>query len=92
MDSGASDRVLIRDFDGKALYAALDVKRRGEGLSWPGAARAIWDMAPTLNAARDARGLANHPISPTTLHNLDKMSNTSCQHALFFRQASSAPG
>lgn len=84
MDSGLSDAVVIREFDGKALFAALDAKRRAEELSWPGAARAIWDMAPALNAARAARGLANHPISPATLHNLDKMGNTSCQHALFF--------
>lgn len=84
MDSGLSDAVVIREFDGKALFAALDAKRRTEELSWPGAARAIWDMAPALNAARAARGLANHPISPATLHNLDKMGNTSCQHALFF--------
>jgi hypothetical protein len=75
---------LIREFDGKALYAALDAKRRAEELSWPGAALAIWEMAPVLNAARAARGLANHPISPATLQNLGKRGNTSCQHALFF--------
>ena len=75
---------VIREFDGKALYAALDAKRRAEALSWTGAASAIWDMAPALNAARDARGLANHPISPSTLQSLDKRANTSCQHALFF--------
>jgi len=75
---------VIREFDGKALYAALDAKRRAEGLSWPGAAAAIWNMAPALNAARDARGLANHLISPSTLQSLGKRGNTSCQHALFF--------
>ena len=75
---------VIREFDGKALYAALDAKRLAEGLSWPGAAAAIWGMAPVLNAARVARGLANHPISPATLQNLGKGGNTSCQHALFF--------
>ncbi|HEX4035175.1 MAG TPA: hypothetical protein VHX66_12095 [Solirubrobacteraceae bacterium] len=67
-----------------ALYAALDTKRRAEGLSWTGAAAAIWNVAATLNAARDARGLANHPISPSTLQSLGKRSDTSCQHALFF--------
>ncbi len=82
MDAGAAR--VIREFDGEALYAALDAKRLAEGLSWPGAAAAIWDMAPALNAARDARGLANHPISPSTLRNLGKRGNTSCQHALFF--------
>ena len=75
---------VIREFDGLALYAALDAKRGAEGLSWTGAAAAIWDMSPALNAARGARGLANHPISPSTLQNLGKRGNTSCQHALFF--------
>ena len=56
MEPGAADpSPVIREFDGRALYAA-----------------------------RDARGLANHPISPSTLQNLGKRSNTSCQHALFF--------
>jgi hypothetical protein len=75
---------VIREFDGKALYAALDDRREAEGLSWPGAAAAIWEMSAALNAARNARGLANHPISPSTLQNLGKQGNTSCQHALFF--------
>ena len=75
---------VIRQFDGKALYAAIDAKRRTEGLRWPGAAAAIWDMSAVLNAARDARGLANHPISPSTLQSLGERGNTSCQHALFF--------
>jgi hypothetical protein len=57
---------VIREFDADALYAALDAKRQALGLSWPGAAAWIWDMAPALNAARDARGLPNHPISPST--------------------------
>jgi hypothetical protein len=74
----------IREFDGKALYAALDAKRQAEGLSWPRAATAIWEMAPALNAVRDARGLTNHPLSPSTLQNLGKRGDTSCQHALFF--------
>ncbi len=75
---------MIREFDARALYAALDAKRRAQGLSWPGAAAAIWDMAPALNAAREARGLPNHPISPSTLQSLGTRGNTSCQHALFF--------
>jgi hypothetical protein len=74
---------VIREFDGSALYTALDAKRQDEGLSWPGAAAAIWGMAPALNATRDARGLANHPISPSTLRNVGKRGDTSCQHALF---------
>jgi hypothetical protein len=74
----------IREFDGKALYVALDDKRQAEGLSWPAAAAAIWNMGSVLNAAREQRGLANHPISPSTLQSLGKRGNTSCQHALFF--------
>jgi hypothetical protein len=75
---------MIRDFDGNALFAALQAKRQAEGLSWAGAAAAIWDMSSALNAARDARGLANHPISPSTLQTLGKRGATTCQHALFF--------
>jgi hypothetical protein len=75
---------VIREFDGKGLYAALDAKRQADGLSWPGAARAIWDMSSALNAARAKRGLANHPISPSTLRSLGGRGDTSCQHALFF--------
>ena len=75
---------VIREFDGNALYAALDARRQAEGLSWTAAAAAIWGLAATLNAARDARGLANHPISPSSLTTLGARGNTSCQHALFF--------
>jgi hypothetical protein len=75
---------VIAEFDGRALYAALDAKREAEALSWPAAAAAIWDMASVLNDARAARGRTNHPISPSTLHYLGKRGDTSCQHALFF--------
>jgi hypothetical protein len=75
---------VIREFDGKALYAALDAKRQAEGLSWTAAAAAIWEMAPQLNADRAARGRPNHPISPSTLRGLGQRGDTSCQHALFF--------
>jgi hypothetical protein len=75
---------VIAEFDGRALYAALDAKRQAEGLSWPGATTAIWEMSPVLNGAREARGLANHPISPSTLQSLGKRGDTTCQHALFF--------
>jgi hypothetical protein len=75
---------VIAEFDGRALYAALDAKRQAQGLSWPGAATAIWEMSPALNAGREARGLANHPISPSTLQGLGRRGDTTCQHALFF--------
>jgi hypothetical protein len=32
---------VVREFDGMALYAALDAKRRVEGLSWSGAASRV---------------------------------------------------
>jgi hypothetical protein len=73
----------IREFDGKALFAALDARRVAEDLGWTGVASAIWEMAPELNAARAARGLPNHPISPATLRRLAAEGDTSCQHALF---------
>lgn len=75
---------VIAEFDGMALWAALDAKRQAEGLSWPGAAAAIWNLTPVLNAARVGRGLPDHPISPSTLANLGKRGDTTCQHALFF--------
>jgi hypothetical protein len=74
----------IREFDALALFDALEDKRQAEGLSWQGAADAIWALSSELNRVRDARGLANHPISPSTLTNIAKRGNTSCQHALFF--------
>jgi hypothetical protein len=74
----------IRDFDALALYQALDAKRVSEGLSWQGATTAIWELSAELNAERDARDLNNHPISHSTISNIPKRGNTSCQHALFF--------
>lgn len=75
---------MIREFDALGLFAALDAKRQAEALSWQGAADAIWELSSDLNRYRDARGLANHPISPSTLTGIPKRGNTSCQHALFF--------
>jgi hypothetical protein len=74
----------IREFDAPGLFRALDDKRQAEGLSWQGAADAIWALSSELNRSRDARGLANHPISPSTLTGIARRGNTSCQHALFF--------
>ncbi len=74
----------INDFDGKALFAALDGKRQAEHLTWTELANSIWDLATDLNAARNAHGMPNHPISVSTIKNLDKMGACSCQHALFY--------
>ncbi len=75
---------MIREFDGRALYAALDAKREAQELSWSAVAAAIWDMTPALNAARDERGLTNHPLSPSTIQNLGRTGRATCQHALFY--------
>jgi hypothetical protein len=72
------DRPPLRPFDGAALYAALDARRAELGLSWKGVADQIWALSAELNARR-----GDHPISPSTLTNIAKRSNTSCQHALF---------
>lgn len=60
--------------DGSRGFARSGRFATDSGVRWQGAVR----------SARDARGVANHPISPSTLENLGKRGNTSCQHALFF--------
>jgi hypothetical protein len=65
-------------FDACALYAALDDRRVAHGLSWPGVARALWDLSSELNAQR-----GDHPISPATLTGMVRRGEISCQHALF---------
>jgi hypothetical protein len=63
-------------FDHQAFFAAVDVRRRDQQLSWPALAAAIWEQSWALNAQRD-----DHPISPATIRKL--AGGTSCQHALF---------
>lgn len=70
--------VRITDFDGFALFAALNQQREAQGLSWPGVAKAIWDQSYVLNEQRH-----DHPISPATLAKMRTTGATSCQHALF---------
>jgi hypothetical protein len=66
------------EFDGMALFHALDAQREERGLSWSAVARQMWELSATLNAHRN-----DHPISPATITGLSKRGNTSCQHALF---------
>jgi hypothetical protein len=66
------------EFDGLALFAALDAQRAERGLTWSGVAREIWEMSAELNAGRH-----DHPISPATLTGTAKRGDVSCQHALF---------
>jgi len=68
----------LREFDIDALFAALDGRRRAEGLSWAGVADEIWQLSSDLNDKRH-----DHPIAPATLTGMTKRGNTSCQHALF---------
>lgn len=68
------------DFDGMALYQALDAERQARGLSWQKLADEIWELSAELNRQRNS-----HPISPSTIQNMGKRGGaTSCQHALFF--------
>ncbi|MBO0728003.1 MAG: hypothetical protein J2P57_02015 [Acidimicrobiaceae bacterium] len=67
------------DFDGFALFHALDEARQTRGLSWQGVADEIWSLSAELNDRRK-----DHPIAPSTIQNLGKRGGTTCQHALFF--------
>ncbi|MGH2895028.1 MAG: hypothetical protein ACRDPM_17425, partial [Solirubrobacteraceae bacterium] len=66
-------------FDAQGLYRALDVQRAERELTWTGVAREMWEMSAQLNKSRSQ----DHPIAATTLTNLAKRSDPSCQHALF---------
>ena len=70
--------VVIRRFDGSALYVALHVCRLELGLSWRQVADQLWQLSAELNDRR-----RDHPISPSTLSNMADRPRTSCQHALF---------
>jgi hypothetical protein len=70
--------VQIREFDGVALFQALDAKRTASGLSW----RAVATEMANLSAVLNARRAVNHPISPSTIVNLGRRGTTTCQHAL----------
>ncbi|HJT17478.1 MAG TPA: hypothetical protein VJ853_08825 [Thermoanaerobaculia bacterium] len=69
----------MNDFDGFALFRAMDAKREQAGLTWAQVAREIWQQSAELNARR----AADHPISAATLTGLARRGDCSCQHALF---------
>jgi hypothetical protein len=69
----------FNDFDGVALYRAMDVERVQRGLSWRQVAGQIWEQSAELNRRR-----ADHPISPATITGIATRGDTTCQHALFF--------
>ena len=68
--------VVIRRFDGSALYSALEARRAELGLSWKQGADQLWQLSSELNDRR-----RDHPISPSTLINMAAKPRTSCQHA-----------
>ena len=70
----------IAEFDASALFAAMDAQRVYRGLSWPQVAKEIWELSAVLARSRHQ----DHPISPSTITNMAKRKNISCQHALFF--------
>ena len=70
--------MVIRCFDGSALYSVLDARRVELGLSWRQVADDLWQLLSELNDRR-----RDHPISPSTLTNMATKPRTSCQHALF---------
>ena len=72
----------IVDFDIPALFQALDSQRIARGLSWTQVAKEMWLMAAELNRSR----LNDHPLSPSTIINMSRRGNTTCQHALIFLQ------
>jgi hypothetical protein len=69
----------ILEFDALAFFAALDAQRLSRGLNWRQVADQIWELSSALNDRRH-----DHPISPSTIANMGKRGNISCQHALFF--------
>jgi len=66
------------DFDAIALHRAMEARRLQRGLSWRQVADEIWEQSSVLNRRR-----ADHPISPSTLTDIAKRGDTTCQHALF---------
>jgi hypothetical protein len=70
--------MVMLEFDGMALFEAMDAHRVSRGLSWPQVADELWELSAVLNSRRH-----DHPISPSTLSGMARRGNTSCQHALF---------
>ncbi len=68
----------VGDFDAIAFYDAMDAERVARGMSWRQVADALCEQSSLLNERR-----RDHPISPSTLTNIAKRRDTTCQHALF---------
>ncbi|HEY3898238.1 MAG TPA: hypothetical protein VGM54_06480 [Chthoniobacter sp.] len=61
-----------------AFFAALDQRREEQRLTWAAVAREMWEQSAKLNRRRN-----DHPISPSTIANMNRRGDTTCQHALF---------
>ena len=68
----------LGDFSITDFFEAIDRQRMARGLSWNEVAKQIWNQSSLLNAKRN-----DHPISCSTITNMVKLGDTSCQHALF---------
>ena len=62
-----------QDFDGVALWQAMDAQRTLRGLSWQG----VLDEINAESSILDAR-LKNHPMSASTVRFMAKHGDTSC--------------
>lgn len=66
-----------RGFDVQAFFAAIDERRRREGLSWSRVATQMWELTADFNAQHE-----HHPIAASTIANMSRRGDASCQHAL----------
>jgi hypothetical protein len=76
-DSVMAQLLSPRGFDVRALFAALDRKRASEGHTWTVAAELMWDESAILNARR-----GDHTINTSTITNICRSGDVSCQHSL----------
>ncbi|MBO0827840.1 MAG: hypothetical protein J2P24_08665 [Streptosporangiales bacterium] len=67
-----------RGFDVQAFFAAIDERRRREGLSWSRVAAQMWELSADFNALHERY----HPIAASTISGMARRGDTSCQHAL----------
>lgn len=67
------------EFDGVALWHALDAQRLKRGLSWSGVARELRDAEANLAAQLGKR---NHPIAASTIAKMGRGQPPGCHFAL----------
>lgn len=66
-----------RGFDIAAFFDAIDQRRRHDALSWAAVARQMAQATEDLAAQ-----CGGHPIAASTITNMPRRGNTTCQHAL----------